>query len=65
MKVYIQSKSGNFNSTQDVYGVDSLLAALRMLRSGRGYYCTKKNRILCVPYEEIEYIQEDKDEQVS
>jgi hypothetical protein len=57
MKVYIQSKSGNYNTTNEIFKAASLEAALMILRNRGGYLCRFEEAIF-VPFEEIEYIKE-------
>jgi len=61
MKIYIQSKSGDFNSTQVVMD-EHLEAALQTLRTRGGYYAKRREQPMFVPFEEIEYIREERNE---
>jgi len=67
MRVYIQSRTGNYNTVNPVGGskVKTLEQALSYLRAAGGYYVTEEDdteEVKFVPFEEIEYINESKDE---
>lgn len=61
MKVYIQSKSGDYNSTQHVHNVDTLQEAMCQLRGDGGYYQGDKDNLkeLFVAFSQIEYIKQE------
>jgi hypothetical protein len=59
MKVYIQSKSGNYNV--EIYDIPcgNLCSAMGYLRDqSGGFYSENRGEILFIPFEEIEYIKE-------
>lgn len=58
MKIQIQSKSGDNNGVMDVEQT-TLMEALKHLRSQGGYLTDHCDREIAVPFEEIEYIEED------
>lgn len=70
MKVYVQSKTGNYNASVDVLcpentkaTEDFLKAVLRGFRADGGYTITSRSgEILMIPFEEIEYIKEESGE---
>lgn len=57
MKVYIQSKSGNFNAIYDAQGIGTLTGVLRSLRECGSYASEHRDDEVRVPFEEIEYIR--------
>jgi hypothetical protein len=57
MDVYIQSKSGDFNSSVGL-PVNSLASALVFLRTLGSYAAEFKGSLFEVPFEEIQYIRE-------
>jgi len=61
MKIKIQSKTGDLNSTYTSAGDYSLQTIMVSLRRMGGYYGEKRGNKIFVPFEEIEYIIEDKE----
>jgi hypothetical protein len=61
MRIYIQSKSGNYNVNATV-DADDLQEALSVLRADSGYYVVRRlqgeEAEIFVPFSEIEYIVE-------
>ena len=57
MKVYVQSKSGNFNTIYDAEGIGTLAGVLKSLRGQGGYTAEHRDNEVRVPFEEIEYIR--------
>lgn len=59
MRIYIQSKSGDYNVNATV-DADDLLTALSVLRKHGGYFAVRRLQgdevQIFVPYSEIEYI---------
>lgn len=58
MKIYIQSKSGDFNATFENSKILNLFRALEHLRKNGGYFAEFRHKKLFVPFEEIQYIAE-------
>jgi hypothetical protein len=60
VKVYIQSKSGNYNVVIDNLAFSSLLNALKYLRASGGYTASSGSGKIewFVPFEQIEAIRE-------
>jgi hypothetical protein len=60
MRIYIQSKSGDYNSTQHIHNVDTLQAAFHQMRGDGGYYHGGKKNLeeLFVSIDQVEYIQQ-------
>lgn len=54
MKVYIQSKSGDYNTVYDAAGIGTLVGVMKSLRSKGSYPADDKTQ---VPFEEIEFIR--------
>jgi hypothetical protein len=70
MKVFIQSKSGNFNTVWSYVGGQhkktSLGELMRDLRADGGYYSsTVRYPLVFVPFEEIEYVRKINDEDLT
>lgn len=67
MKIYIQSKSGDFNAVTDfphvskLSGHAELFTILSGLRQLGGYLVNKRDNVIMVPIEEVEYIREAKE----
>jgi hypothetical protein len=65
MKIYIQSKSGDFNTvftfTSLADKAESLHMALSWLRSAGGYQTEHRGHNVLVPFEQIEYIRKAED----
>jgi hypothetical protein len=57
MKIYIQSRSGDFNSTQDIEGIGTLQGAFKYLRNTGSYVSEYRDKEVRVPFEEIEFIR--------
>lgn len=57
MRVYIQSKSGNFNVVEEVSGVGTLRGALDHFRYVGGYKAEHRDKEVFVPFEQIEFIR--------
>ncbi len=62
MKIFIQTKSGNFNTTHDAVGFGNLEDILKNLRKRGGFESEdrRESRIF-VPFEEIEFIRKAKE----
>lgn len=59
MKIYIQSKTGDYNTEVHVHNANTMAEACRLLRAQGGYYQGEKDeKELFVPFEQIEYIQQ-------
>ena len=58
MKVYIQSKSGDYNETANIDFIKDLKSALVYFRAQGGYYTTCREERVYVPFEEIQYVSE-------
>jgi hypothetical protein len=56
-KIYIQSKSGNFNTEFNTIE-EPLCDILGDLRQRGGYYAEYRKNMVYVPFEEIQYISE-------
>ncbi len=63
MKIYIQSKSGNYNLVTDIGDIrnSDLRYALGYLRELGGYHAKYHGEPIFVPFEEIEYVRKAKD----
>lgn len=59
MKIYIQSKSGNFN---DYTSSESLELCWAIIRNMGGYYTRYQGKAIFVPLHEVEYIREAHDD---
>lgn len=57
MRIYIQSKSGDYNSAQEIEGIGTLTGALNRLRQVGGYTTVYHDKDVRVPFEEIEHIR--------
>lgn len=60
MKIFIQSKSGNFNSVISVF--ESLESCFNYLKEAGAYGSTYRGKVVLVPFDEIEFIREAADE---
>jgi hypothetical protein len=58
MIIYIQSKSGDYNTTRHIHSVRTLQEACWKLRTDGGYYHTDEGEEFFIPFEQIEYIEE-------
>lgn len=57
MKVYIQSKSGDYNTVYDAQGIGTLAGVLKSLRGQGSYTAEYRDDEVRVPFEEIEFIR--------
>lgn len=57
MTVYIQSKSGDYNTVYSAEGIGTLAGVLKFLRSQGSYPAEYRNDKVRVPFEEIEFIR--------
>jgi hypothetical protein len=58
MNVYIQSKSGDFNSSMGDNSKKSVIEIMRFLRECGSYAAMFRGRVIEVPFEEIQFIRE-------
>lgn len=58
MKIYVQSKSGNFNAILETSNRMFLGTFFKELRAIGYYEIDKDNATIIVPFEEIEFIRE-------
>jgi hypothetical protein len=61
MKIYIQSKSGNYNTVYDSGSIITLKGVLKFLRASGGFESDCRDKEVFVPFEEIEYIRAAQD----
>jgi hypothetical protein len=57
MKIYIQSRSGDYNREEYHTGATTLAIALERLRKMGGYTTEYRDKAVFVPFEEIRHIQ--------
>lgn len=58
MNIYIQSKSGDFNSSMGDSACKSLLQVMKRLREDGSYIVIHRGKQVEVPFEEIQFIKE-------
>jgi hypothetical protein len=58
MKIFVQSKSGNHNF-EGTFPWDEFEYIVKHIRECGGYYVTKNNKEVFVPFSEIEFIRKD------
>lgn len=57
MKVYVQSKSGDFNTVLDVKEIGTLEGVFKRLRYTGSYPAEYRDKEVQVPFEQIQYIR--------
>ena len=61
MKVYIETKTGNYNVIGDFPGIGTLQGVLKAIRIEGGFYSkNRQNNVIYVPFEEVEYVSKPK-----